>query len=306
MNDPYHIRFINRHEIDVTAWDACIRDAPHGVIYARSFYLDQMAPRWDALVLDDYRAVMPLTWNWKFGIRYCFQPFLTSQLGVFGKEVDEQMTSAFLNEAKERFPFIEINLNAGNDFELPVFDTVRRVNYTLSLRPVYQDLAAGFRSNHARNIKKALAANCVFKKGIPLDEVIALASVQLRRFTRLKEDDLDRFRSLCNRLMSEGRAITAGVYTGTDLLASCILFYDEKRVYYILAGNHPDARDTGASHLLIARLVEEHAGTNRIFDFEGSDNPSIALYYEGFGASVEYYRSVRLNRLPFFISWIKG
>lgn len=106
--------------------------------------------------------------------------------------------------------------------------------------------------------------------------------------------------------MSEGRAITAGVYTGTDLLASCILFYDEKRVYYILAGNHPDARDTGASHLLIARLVEEHAGTNRIFDFEGSDNPSIALYYEGFGASVEYYRSVRLNRLPFFISWIKG
>ena len=306
MNVPSHIRFISRSQIDVNAWDACINNASHGVIYARSFYLDQMAPRWDALVLDDYRAVMPLTWNRKFGIRYFFQPFLTSQLGVYGKNVDQQLVNAFLVEAKRRFPFIEINLNAGNDFELPGFDTVRRVNYTLSLSRGYQELAAGFRSNHTRNIRKALAANCEFKKGIPPDDVIALASAQLRQFTRLKYDDLERFRSLCHKLINEGGAIAAGVFSGTMLLASCILFFDERRIYYILAGNHPEARDTGASHLLIAKLIEEHAGTDRVFDFEGSDSPSIALFYEGFGASVEYYRSVRLNRLPFFIRWIKG
>ncbi len=41
------------------------------------------AGQWDALVLDDYQAVMPLTWRSKFGIRYLYQPAFTQQTGIF-------------------------------------------------------------------------------------------------------------------------------------------------------------------------------------------------------------------------------
>ena len=64
------IRYLTRREIDTTKWDHCIDTAGNGLIYAYSFYLDHMARNWDALVLNDYEAVMPLTWNSKFGIRY--------------------------------------------------------------------------------------------------------------------------------------------------------------------------------------------------------------------------------------------
>ena len=55
------IRYVTRAELDVQLWDNCITNASNGLIYAYSFYLDTIAKQWDALVLDDYRMVMPLT-----------------------------------------------------------------------------------------------------------------------------------------------------------------------------------------------------------------------------------------------------
>src|SRR5580765_931871 len=57
------IRFLSRKEIAPEKWDQCISGAKNSLIYARSFYLDRMAKNWSALVLNDYEAVMPLTWN---------------------------------------------------------------------------------------------------------------------------------------------------------------------------------------------------------------------------------------------------
>ncbi len=54
-----------------------------------------MAKQWDALVWNDYEAVMPLTWNRKYGIAYLYQPFLTAQLGVFGNDITPQITGSF-------------------------------------------------------------------------------------------------------------------------------------------------------------------------------------------------------------------
>ena len=56
----------------MTKWDACIEKAPNGMVYAFSYYLNSMAKNWDALVLNDYDAVMPLTWNKKYGMQYLY------------------------------------------------------------------------------------------------------------------------------------------------------------------------------------------------------------------------------------------
>ncbi|WP_315816464.1 hypothetical protein [Paraflavitalea speifideaquila] len=55
-------------------WDRCIADAPNGLIYGYSFYLDKMADNWDGLVLNNYEAVMPLPWKKKWGIYYLAHP----------------------------------------------------------------------------------------------------------------------------------------------------------------------------------------------------------------------------------------
>ena len=77
------IKYVAQQQVDKNKWDACIERSSNGLIYGYSFYLDSMAKHWDALVLNDYEAVMPLTWNRKWGIKYLYQPPLTPQLGIF-------------------------------------------------------------------------------------------------------------------------------------------------------------------------------------------------------------------------------
>ena len=92
----YPIRYVPRHEIDTARWDACINRAANPLIYGFHFYLDHMAAgRWDALILGDYEAVMPLTWRRKYGIRYLYQPPYTQQTGIFSARKDEGSSTAY-------------------------------------------------------------------------------------------------------------------------------------------------------------------------------------------------------------------
>ena len=48
------IKYLQYNELDKVKWDVCINKASNGLIYGYSFYLDNMAKHWDALVLNDY------------------------------------------------------------------------------------------------------------------------------------------------------------------------------------------------------------------------------------------------------------
>ena len=111
MTEVDTIRFIDRGKLDVSRYNSCIDSASNGLIYAYTFYLDFTAHTWGALVLNDYQAVMPLPYRKKLGICYLYQPLLTAQLGVFGKEITEQMVHAFLSSVPSYFKLWEFPLN---------------------------------------------------------------------------------------------------------------------------------------------------------------------------------------------------
>ena len=92
------IRYVKRKDIDAQKWDECISNSPNGIIYAYVFYLDCMADQWDALVYNDYEAIMPLTWRKKYGVAYLYQPFFTQQSGIFSQQpVTASIIAAFLS-----------------------------------------------------------------------------------------------------------------------------------------------------------------------------------------------------------------
>ncbi|MBK7337672.1 MAG: hypothetical protein IPJ00_16600 [Saprospirales bacterium] len=53
------IRHLSNTSIDRARYDACIAQAANGMPYAFSWYLDQIAGKWDVLVSGDYEAVCP-------------------------------------------------------------------------------------------------------------------------------------------------------------------------------------------------------------------------------------------------------
>ena len=300
------IQYLAYHQIDKQKWDACIQNAGNGLIYADSIYLDIMAHYWDALVYNDYEAVMPLTWNKKYGIHYLYQPFITASLGVFGNDISANLVNDFLQAIPSKFNYWDIYLNYANRFQLKHFEFYDRTNYVLSLTENYEKIFSGFGNDLRQRIKQAERLNCAVRKNIDVDEVIALAREQGKSFSSATKEDYIRFKKLCDYFFQRQQAITYGVYLPTgELVASCVIFFDHRRVYYILAGNHPNGRKIGASHALINAFIKDHAGTGLLLDFEGSDIPSLAFFYSRFGATVEMYSGLKLNKLPKIVQLFK-
>ena len=96
-------------------------------------------------------------------------------------------------------------------------------------------------------------------------------------------------------------------FSNKSLSTSCCLFFfvffiTNSRIYYVLAGNDPSGRPIAASHQLINAVIEKYAGKALILDFEGSDIPGIAFFFEGFGAKSEQYYYLHNNNLP----WVQN
>jgi hypothetical protein len=303
------IQYSDRDAIDTARWDRCIQEADNGLVYAFSFYLDHMSRNWDAIILNDYEAVMPLTWKRKYGIYYLYQPAFTASLGVFGKNLGEAQVQQLLNAIPKKFKLIEIELNYGNNFPSlakpgPIVFS-DRINYVLPLNKTYAELYAGYRENLQRNLKKTTGLR--YEPGIPIDEVIELARLQMEGVTNYNATDYENFKKLFSFLHEKKQALTCGVYNvNNELSASAAFFFSHKRAYYILVGNRIDQRTDGASPYLLDRFIHDHAGRDLTLDFEGSDIRGLAYFYSSFGAQEELYPSARVNSLPFFVKVISS
>jgi hypothetical protein len=306
MAQPFNIKYLSYQEIDKTKWDRCVSEADNGLIYGYSVYLDHMAAaRWDGLVLDDYEAVMPLTWNRKYGLYYLYQPFLCAQLGVFGKNMDAETSKSFLTSIPPKFKYWDICLNHHNILHLKDFDVFFRNNYVLDMSRSYDELYKNYRENIQRNIKKAQQLGCDTQTNFPVERVIELSQQQAKNKADHK-DDFEKFKALYYSLHEKSQAVTYGVFSaGRELLSSCVFFFSNNRAYYVLVGNHPNGRTAGASHALIDAFIKEHAGKNLKLDFEGSDIRNLAFFYSSFGAVDEKYAAIRLNNLPWYVKWLK-
>src|SRR5450759_1119721 len=103
-----NILYKKNTEIDKQKWDRCIDESANGLIYGYSLYLDIMSKNWDGLIMGDYAAIMPVTWNRKYGIYYLYQPFFAASLGIFGNGLTGKIISAFLENIPSKYKYWDI------------------------------------------------------------------------------------------------------------------------------------------------------------------------------------------------------
>ncbi|MGN6605123.1 MAG: hypothetical protein ACTHK8_21885 [Ginsengibacter sp.] len=292
------ISYLPQGKIDKSKWDNCIKNSANGLIYAYSFYLDAMSENWDALVANDYEFVMPLTWKRKYGIYYLYQPPFTASLGVFGNNISKEIEKNFLENIPQKFRYWDFYLNRQNLFSIPEFPMYERSNFILRLSSDYESIKSKYASSTSRNIKRSITFGNEIRKGIPIADVIELSKEQARNFSTIDEKTYLNFSKIFNFLKEKNLAITYGVYSPQKkLVASCAYFFSHNRAYYILVGNHPDGKTSGASHIMIDAFIQDYADKNLILDFEGSNIPSLAFFYKSFGSELEKYPGIRKNKL---------
>lgn len=300
-----HIQYLKHHQIDFEKWDNCISNSCNELIYAHSFFLNIVSPNWDALILNDYEIVMPLTLKSKLGIRYLSQPLFTQQLGLFTNSINSfnQYQNLFLTEIQNHFKFIEIQLNAlnkNNNLEL-------RNNFELNLNFNYETLFKNFGHGIKDNLRKAKNHNLIIEECFDFDLLIDFFIAQKgAQFENISIENYDTLKRLCKVLntqnLIQGRVIKSH---NQSIIASGIFIHTSRRIIFINGTTNIEGRKNGALSYILAKHIEEFSNQKLIFDFEGSVNPSLGKFYESFGCYNNPYPKLKINNLPWFLKLFK-
>ncbi len=294
------IRYTIHSDIDQKKWDQCIEQSLNPVPYSMSWWLNTVNPGWEALIEDDYEAVMPLTHKRKLGIHYLYQPFFSQQLGVFSSRViSATKTVAFLNAIPQKFRYIDIQLNRLNDPFESVFRCRLRNNYLLDLSDSYGELLSRYHRNCRRNVVKASHHHLKLKPGPGPAVFTRFVARHLdMKLKGINHDIYPLLEKICSMSLERGNGEIVGVYDGVgELLATGWFVQHMHRCVFLVCGSTEKGRNAFAMYFLIDQIIRKKAGTETILDFSGSDIPGVAYFNAGFGAIKSSYPAVVRNTL---------
>lgn len=299
------IHHLKHHEINFEKWDKLAKE--QAIPYALSWFLNIVSPNWEALIFDDYKAIMPLTCKKKIGIKYLAQPFFTQQSGIFGNNLNSQLIQKFLSKIDKSYAYIEINLNEANTIFLNGnLKTSSQKNILLDLSKPYELLFKGFSENTKRMIKKA-EKNSIYI----CDEKETNDLIELFKITKgktLKNLDNKAYQILKTLIKTAQENIDVKVkkvYKDKELLGGAIFFEFNNRIIFFFSALHDKGKQVGAMHYLISEIIKNNSGKNKLLDFEGSNNLNLARFYMSFGSKEVVYLRYKNNNLPYPIKWIK-
>jgi hypothetical protein len=301
------IQYLQHNEIDKTKWDEAIDHSVNKLIYANSWYLDIVCPGWNALVEDDYVSVMPLTAGMKYGTPYLYPPYFAQQLGIFSrKNISQEKAQEFLHSIPAQYKFMEVHLNTQNTFEFPGFQVKKNINIELSLNPSYETLHKKFSDDIKRNIKKAQKHGVVIKKDISPSSIVSIFRKNTgKKISNLSDKNYKTLLLLITTCIQKGFAETHGAFLNDKLCAGVVWLIRNNRAIFLFSATDPIAKSSGAMPFLINEFIKKHSGKDMILDFEGSNLPGLARFYNGFGSKENVYLQVRKNNLPGIIKWLK-
>lgn len=297
------IRYIESEIIDRDKWDRCVSSSTADLVYGYSWYLDMVSPGWCGIVEDDYSSVMPLPVKNRLGFDYIIQPPYTQQLGIFSaKNSGRIRIMNFLRAIPSDYRYIDLNLNFSNDATgLPQLFKNNN-NYELRLSKGAGLIKAGFSENTRRNIQKALN-RVVIREDIKLDDHMFM--VTNNRALWRNKDRLEWIKSFEEGMIRTHHGSIIGAYSGDELCASVFIITYRNRIYNLIPVSTSEGREKKAMFAIIDHLINKHAGSSVVLDFEGSNIEGVARFYKGFGAVPVNYPRVRINRLPFPVSLIR-
>ena len=292
------ITYLIHEKIDKTRWDDCVAHAVNGVVYAWSWYLDEVHPGWEALVEvdgDNYKSIMPLTCKKKYGINYLCKPFFVQQLGVFSRmPLTAETVRAFLSSIPRRFRLVEIRLNENNPVNPPLKGVVPHRNHLLDLSRNYNDLLSGYNENTKRNLKKSLKCGLQFMEGVSAREVIRLfRNDRGSTINHWGDAEYARLASLTDIALASSNAFVYGIKTSDndDIICGAILMYSHHRLTFLFSGNSSRGKEVQAMTFLLDQVIQKFSGQSIVLDFEGSDDDDLARFYHGFGGVPVTYPS---------------
>jgi len=288
------IQYIKRKDLDILKYDACIENSIQSRIYGFSWYLDIVADHWDVMVLDDYKAVMPIPWKSKYGLKYIGQPYFCQQLGVFSKE---RLTKEIQEEIIKKIPkkFVKVSLNFNSDNFL-TSNMKPLKNYILTLNNTYDALFKAFSKGRKHAVKVGQKNQLLLMK-TTISELIDMK----KEFYAHGNFPIIVLEKLNNYVLENNKGFIVGVFKDDNLLGGGLFLKSKNRITYLFSSFNMDGRKLQAASFLISNIVKQYENSNLILDFEGGNLPNIGSFFKSFSAKDEGYSNLNyINVISLF------
>jgi hypothetical protein len=216
------------------------------------------------------------------------------------------LVEAFLRKVAQQFRLIEIFVNEQNHSE-----SIQRnaTNFVLPLHKPYDVLREQYRNDLLKNLKRTEKFLLQYRISDNTDEAIDQYKMLYGERLGYRPQDFDALKSVCKLWMGQGKCMVREVILQdrklTQQLAIGLFLKDNKRIYNIASTTLPNGRTFEANHFLFDHLIREFAGQDLLLDFEGSDLPGVARFYQKFNPENRPYYFWKSNRLPAVLRWWK-
>ncbi len=303
------LKYLEHDLIDQERWDETIENSVNGYVYAFSWFLNIVSPGWNAIIQDDYKAVMPLPNRKKLGVNYIFTPHFVQQLGIFTTgNVSDVDLKLFIEAIPKKYRLVELNLNKflitreSGDF---IFKPNR--NLELDLSHDYQKIYSGYSTNLKRNLKKADNNNLTIVGHLKPEQVVDLFKANKGKEIKSYSDaDYRNLIRLIFMLIYRGKGEVNGVINEkNEVLAAALFVKSNGRIIFLFSGMNDEGKRVGAMPFLIDKTIQQNSPGNWVFDFEGSNDDNLARFYSSFGAEEFSYKNLTINKLPFIYKLAK-
>ena len=315
------IRYVPYGQIDFKKWDKCIDSSLNGTVFGYSWYLNLVCENWEACILDDYEAIMPLPLNSCLRNPAIISPCLAPQLGVFSPRLPApEIIDSFLINLRSKYRFIKVGLNKYNLISDEAFKIETGRSFNLDLNPSYNKLSQSFTRETKQLIETGVSEKYTVNKGLRLNDFIRFYKSCCGR--KSKNEDTFFYNKL-RRLISftilhRFGEIYGGYSPENNLAAAAFIIKTRQRITSLATAMTPDEPGLLAFTVLLDQLLKQFAEKDLTIDFEILPCPPKYIpgprayakkrypgklhsgLYEGFGATMFNYPIIVYNNLPLF------
>lgn len=285
-------------------------------IFFQDWYLDAVCQEgsWEAAIVEKGQqpvGVLPYYLKKKGSFSYITMPLLTKMMGPF-------VTASFRKEPKftqickalikqlPKVAYFEQTFSYEITNWLPFYwnnyEQTTRYSFLLDISDL-DKVFAGFASNYRNNkIKKAQAVVRI-ERDLSLADFYKVNKLSFDRQQIAVPYSMQFVERLDRALVDhQSSAIFFAVDAAERIHSVAYIIWDQQKAYYLMAGDDPALRGSGASILLVWKIIQfvnQELGLTE-FDFQGSMIQGIERVRRQFGArQVPYFLVQKRNSIAF-------
>lgn len=285
------IQIVKRADLSIEKYEKCLDVSSNSRLYARSFYLDIVADDWQCLVLDDYKAVMPLPslkLKRHFYRNKIYQPPYCQQIGLYSKEELSSELIATIQQAflKLKPQQLALDQMTAGFFEKNDLNTTERVNYILILNESYDLIKRNFSKGLKSKINAVKKMNLKTQE-MEIEDFMSFRAENMRY--EVSNKTTSTLKKLYEALQQKGMLKLTGVSFEGEIIGANAFVHHKNRIINLSSFASEKGYQLGSTTFILNEVIEKNAESDRILDFEGSMIPGVAKFYKSFGATIEPY-----------------